>query len=290
VSPAWNMPDIRSLSPGFGLYCETSGPKYTCRVAFRKSWVVHSGGTEQKEKRAGEPLPLSFWVDAWLLDWITRESFRRSDFFETATGNCRLMSSICGKLSETTPIWGKMAAPYAERVASLLWARASRSAKLAHPNLATPLTQAHRREAKGAPSSKAEAPTPDTLCRGCGKQIPRGKRHCQQCAVPLTRHNFDAGRKIAQQPESIAKRSATQRRHKQAIQNWNPAKVPTWLTRDVYVKQIQPALTAIPKSRIREALGVSEPYSIFIQAGQRIPHPRHWQALAQLVGVSPAHA
>src|SRR2546430_2071744 len=26
-------------------------------------------------------------VDGWLLDWITREPFRRSDFFETATGN-----------------------------------------------------------------------------------------------------------------------------------------------------------------------------------------------------------
>jgi hypothetical protein len=47
------MSGIRSLSPGFGPYCETSGPQYTCRVAFRKSWVVHSGGTEQKEKRAG---------------------------------------------------------------------------------------------------------------------------------------------------------------------------------------------------------------------------------------------
>src|SRR5262249_59065040 len=62
--------------------------------------------------------PIRPAVDAWLLDWITREPFRRSDFFETATGNCRLMSSLCAKLSETAFVWGKMVAPYAEQVAS----------------------------------------------------------------------------------------------------------------------------------------------------------------------------
>jgi hypothetical protein len=35
------------------------------------------------------------------------------------------------------------------------------------------------------------------------------------------------------------------------------------------------------------ALGVSEPYSSEIQAGRRIPHPRHWRALTELVGITP---
>jgi hypothetical protein len=90
----------------------------------------------------------------------------------------------------------------------------------------------------------------------------------------------------ALQSESLAKQSATQQRHKQAIQNWKPSDLPGWLTRDVYVTQIQPALADVAKSRIRSALGVSEPYSSDIQAGKRIPHPRHWQALAYLVGIS----
>jgi hypothetical protein len=101
-----------------------------------------------------------------------------------------------------------------------------------------------------------------------------------------TRKTFDVGRRTAQQPESIVKRSATQRRHRQAIQNWKPSDLLAWLTRDVYVKQIQPALSGVAKSRIRSALDVSEPYSSDIQAGKRIPHSRHWQALARLVGVS----
>jgi len=74
--------------------------------------------------------------------------------------------------------------------------------------------------------------------------------------------------------------------HKQAIKNWKPSDLPNWLTRDVYVNQVQPALASVAKSRIRSALGVSEPYSSDIQAGKRVPHPRYWQTLAGLVGVA----
>ena len=31
----------------------------------------------------------------------------------------------------------------------------------------------------------------------------------------------------------------------------------------------------------------SIPYASAIRSGRRVPHPRHWQALAQLVGVLP---
>jgi hypothetical protein len=48
------------------------------------------------------------------------------------------------------------------------------------------------------------------------------------------------------------------------------------------VKQVRPALAGVAKSRIRLALGVSEPYSSDIRTGKRIPHPRQWQTLAQL--------
>jgi len=73
---------------------------------------------------------------------------------------------------------------------------------------------------------------------------------------------------------------------KQAILNWKPSDLPDWLTRDVYLKRVQPALASVAKSRIRSALGVSEPYASDLQAGKRIPHPRHWQALAGLVGIA----
>ena len=93
---------------------------------------------------------------------------------------------------------------------------------------------------------------------------------------------------MAQRPESLAKRSATMHAHRQEISNWKPSDLPAWLTRDVYVKQVQPALASVAKSRIRSALGVSEPYSSAIQKGDRVPHPRHWQVLAKLVGAPPS--
>jgi len=104
--------------------------------------------------------------------------------------------------------------------------------------------------------------------------------------VTVVREGFDLGRQAAQRPESLAKRSATQRMHKQAIQDWKPSDLPSWLTHDAYVTRVQPALASVAKSRIRSTLGVSEPYSSAIQAGKRVPHPRHWHALAELAGVS----
>jgi hypothetical protein len=34
------------------------------------------------------------------------------------------------------------------------------------------------------------------------------------------------------------------------------------------------------------ALGISVAYAVAIRAGRRRPHPRHWQALAELVAVT----
>ena len=50
-------------------------------------------------------------------------------------------------------------------------------------------------------------------------------------------------------------------------------------------KQVQPRLAAISTSAIASRIGVSRWYAGRIRRGYR-PHPRHWQALAQLVGVS----
>jgi hypothetical protein len=194
------------------------------------------------------------------------------------------MSHLCAKLSETASTWGKLVAPWAEYVARTLWDSTSRSKT--RLQLATPLTQQHRREAKAHPSfPTVEVPKPDRLCRGCGKQIRRDKSFCAVCAVVETRESFDAGRKSAHSPEYLAKRASTMRRHKHAIQNWNPADLPVWLTRELYVRQIQPGLASVPKSKIRAVLGVSEPYSWDIQTGKRIPHQRHWQSLAKLVQI-----
>jgi CRISPR-associated protein Cas1 len=51
-------------------------------------------------------------VDAYLLDWILRESLHREWFFEQRDGNCRLMGSFAIRLSETSRTWGQAVAKF----------------------------------------------------------------------------------------------------------------------------------------------------------------------------------
>jgi hypothetical protein len=60
---------------------------------------------------------------------------------------------------------------------------------------------------------------------------------------------------------------------------------PAWLTSEVFSHQIQPLLVDVSTSAIRSRIGVSRWYAGKIRQGYR-PHPRHWLALAQLVGTT----
>ena len=86
--------------------------------------------------------------------------------------------------------------------------------------------------------------------------------------------------------EAETLRAKTQRKHAAALAAWQPSDLPEWLNEEAYRTKVQPVLAGITVSAIAAALGISEPYATDIRRGQRIPHPRHWQALARLVGVS----
>jgi len=66
---------------------------------------------------------------------------------------------------------------------------------------------------------------------------------------------------------------------------WDPSSQPAWLTAEVYAEKIRPLLAAISTSTISSRIGVSRWYAGRIRSGRRRPHPRHWQALAELIGV-----
>jgi hypothetical protein len=53
------------------------------------------------------------------------------------------------------------------------------------------------------------------------------------------------------------------------------------LTAETYSKKIRPLLSTISTSMIASGIGVSRWYAGRIRQGHR-PHPRHWQALADL--------
>jgi CRISPR-associated endonuclease Cas1 len=224
-------------------------------------------------------------IEAWLLNWIMREPLRRSDFFETGSGNCRLRSGICSQLSKTATTWGRLLGPWTEYVARTLWAGRS-----SLPRPATPLTQQRRTEAKGRVwTPRTKPPESEHLCSGCGKTIEDRSKECARCAVSTaTKQLRDAariGRLTANGPEAQAKRAIKARANALARHSWKKSDQPAWLTQELFEQKIQPKLANIPVSVIRSSIGISRWYASKIRQGY-LPHARHWQALAELVRVS----
>jgi CRISPR-associated endonuclease Cas1 len=234
--------------------------------------------------------PIRPQVDAYVLEWISREPIRREWFFEKADGNCRLMSSFAIRLSETAMTWGRAVAPIAEWVAQTLSLGIKKQVRTGLP--ATRLTQSLRREARPIPVAPAAERTfkPPRICRTCGEPLKRGQLHCKSCAVPAAKERFGdvarLGRIASHTNDAEISRTKTRLRHAAAIKAWDPTALPDWLTEQAYREKIQPRLAKLTVPAIAAAIGVSKPYATEIRAGRRVPHPRHWVPLAQLVGVS----
>ena len=226
-------------------------------------------------------------VDAYVVDWVTRQPLRREWFFEERDGNCRLMGSFALRLSETIPIWRRGVAPVAE------WVARAFCSTIRKPDAPIPtrLTQNNKREAKGALPlpSIISAPRRDNLCRGCGKTIQDGRTNCVRCAVDdATKNMLDAakiGRQTANGPEARLKGATTQRKNALAQHAWKSSDQPAWLTDAFYSEKVQPALAAMSASAIARQISVSRWYAGRIREGYR-PHPRHWEALAEMAGIS----
>jgi CRISPR-associated protein Cas1 len=236
--------------------------------------------------------PIRPKCDAFVLHWLQSEPLRRSDFWEDRNGNCRIASSLAIKLCETSDTWRRLVAPVAEYVAQELWSSISKPAStLARQLIATRLTQRNKREVKGSDVPGVKQPKPEHVCSGCGKTIRAERSHCANCAIDgATERLVNAariGRLAARSPEVRAKHVASRRRHAEACSKWDASSQPAWLTSEVFSQKIQPLLAGVSTSAIRSRIGVSRWYAGRIREGYR-PHPRHWQALAELVGISRA--
>jgi CRISPR-associated endonuclease Cas1 len=233
--------------------------------------------------------PVRSHVDAYVLDWITRQPLRRDWFCEQGDGNCRLTQSFAVRLAETAPIWRRAVAPIAEWVATQLWSTTQRR----KPSFQAPthLTQVHRREAKGV-SHEREIRVQhriENLCPDCGKKIQDRSTKCARCAAPERITNLlnaaQIGRLTANGPEAQTKRAMKARTNALAQHSWKQSDQPGWLTPELFSEKIEPQLASVSMADIRRALGVSKWYASKIRQGYR-PHPRHWKTLATLAGIS----
>jgi CRISPR-associated endonuclease Cas1 len=225
-------------------------------------------------------------VDAYLVDWITRQPLKREWFFEERNGNCRLMGPFATRLSETTATWGRTVAPTAEWVAQALW-NSSKNPANKKESVPTRLTQRRRSEGRGnkfVPRSNS-APRREKICEVCGAEGIQN-RYCRSCAVEVARENMAQvaliGHSKPKPPSAKARISKTLSDHAVANTWWSPSSLPVWLNKEFYVQKIQPQLKTVSVREIAQAMQVSQPYAAFVRSGRRNPHPRHWQALAEL--------
>jgi hypothetical protein len=187
--------------------------------------------------------------------------------------------------------WGKLVAPWAEYVARTLWASTSPSKN--ERRLSTPLTQQHRREAKGrVQPPEVFVPRPQRVCRGCGAVLGGNQdEYCAPCGVNISRANMNEvaqrGRAaFANSEKSRARLAASQKRQNAARRGWLASSLPVWLTQSAYRETILPRLAQITVPTLAKTMNVTEPYAAEVRKGRHVPHPMHWQALAAVVGVS----
>ena len=203
------------------------------------------------------------------------------------------IGSFAIRLSESLSTWSRIVAPIAEWASRMLWSTARKPARLMLPP--THLTQSHRRQAKGKLNPPvADPPRPPRLCRTCGATVTAGHCYCPPCAVAVSTEELvkgaQKGRLASYNAEAQASRAEKGHRHTAARWAWQSSNQPTWLNEECYREKIRPALAGVTVRVIASTLGISLPYASNVRSGKLQPHPRHWQALAQLAGIAPGSA
>jgi hypothetical protein len=187
-------------------------------------------------------------------------------------------------------MWARAVAPVAEWVAQALWG--NRKGKGKDQMLPTLLTQRRRTEGRGREFRVIRAPLLQRpkICELCGAEGIQN-RYCRSCGVQVSRENMTRAALVghAMLRTASAKRQASKKLSDHAVANtwWEPSSLPKWLTAEFYKKQIQPQLRSIKAREVAELLAVSHPYAAQIRSGRRLPHQRHWEALAKLAKASP---
>ena len=227
-------------------------------------------------------------VDEYVLNWITRQTLRREWFFEERDGNCRLMAGFAARLAEAAPGLASAVVPVAESVASALT-----RGRNGVPFEATG-TRARRRPDSFLDKSgvNRRLPAIPQVCPRCGRALRRGLGRCPTCAADDLEKTvpevLKATRLTESSTEEPATRMSAQLRNAEAAREWNPENLPGWLTQDFYRTRILVEVKRIRTVYVARYLSWSESYAGAVRSGKVIPHPRHWQALATLVGITQA--
>lgn len=277
-----------------------------CRIAALAVGLDPGMGMLHADQRARDSLALDVMeavrpeVDGWLLDTLAARSFRKADFHETREGACRLMPPLARLIAEAAPRWAAAVAPVAEGVARALMESGTQAGAVPLP---TPLTQTNRCAGRNdLRSVKREKYFPASelprACLMCGVVLDQtGRDYCDDCLPE--RKAEQAAAFVQTGPAVLAARRASGRdpahggdaglsrgrrnaEHIAAIAAWEQSGSNTETDPDVYARNVLPGLRHLPLRVMAEATGLSEGYCSFVRRGQKVPHRRHWDALARL--------
>jgi CRISPR-associated endonuclease Cas1 len=263
------------------------------------------------------------YVDYWLLAYLASSVFANRDFTELADGEVRLTHPLNSHLAHTAALWRKACEPVAGWLAQSFGRAVGADAMLSANDRMIPAPQhvPARLVRKDRPLAPLAPPLPAFLAPGRGHRPLRGgvrddpvPRMCWECGKALVGSQrkfcspecattfFTATLPMvaaAQSEESKRQRAEKARIAYAARRAWNEKegqppseegrfpKPRTAINADVirwYSTELQPHLASVRPVDIARGLAVSKSYSIHVKQG-RVPHPRHFPALAKLAGV-----
>jgi hypothetical protein len=263
------------------------------------------------------------YIEAWCPSFLAATAFANRDFHETAEGEVRMTHPLSAHLAHTAALWrpacervaawmarafgGAVERPAAidddTRLPLSIPALAGRPEFTARVPPALPsLLPSHARKGNARPSLQGglnDAPFPRT-CWQCGRALPSDRRRFCTDTHAVAYHGETPWRGIvAATVERYAdpKRAAASKAAigKRAIENaakrllWRQR--PGWSEvgdeelRRWFAGTVQPQLHSYKIADIMGSTGLSKQSVADIRTGRRIPHPRHFKALAKLIGV-----
>lgn len=255
--------------------------------------VIHVDSSSRDSLACDLMEPARPHVDLSVLELLQRETFTRSDFFETRDGNCRLMPELARPLARTALQWGRIVAPIAERVGGAFrHLRNEPEAHSARPRFRTPLTGANRSRREPHNSGMVAVPADDFphRCRGCGADLGKRQRtYCDTCLPDAARRASSKAAAVQRDLRAIGadgrsseiargKHRTNAMRQAKERQAWEADQVAI-PSRHVFEREIAPMMKRVPSEVLAEATGLSRQFCRKVKQGDATPHARHWNAL-----------
>jgi CRISPR-associated endonuclease Cas1 len=261
-------------------------------------------GVIHVDERDRDSLPLDLMepvrpvVDGWVLAMLSLQVFRKNDFHERADGFVSIVPPLSHSLAETMPQWAEAIGPWTERAAAIF-----ASVSPYKVPIPTRLTQRNRvtRARKPRPTQSGLDVRVARACAECGTPTQGRRKLCDGCLAEAKIRSSAAAAARSQAarerrraageaqptwaPSVNGARAERMRQQKAERDAWEAAhQGEAWDS--AAFEPIRKALAEVPMSAVMQATGMSRGACAAIRSGRQPCHPRHWEVLARLAGMS----